>query len=94
MPECVEVECLNALPVDDLLETLNQPEVHTLHLLSGLLDPQLHFIEDLLALVSEFIGHELEGSKSTQLVVVVEDQFLDQEIVIRDIFIPIQIGLE
>ena len=80
--------------MDDLLETLNQPEVHTLHLLSGLLDPQLHFIEDLLALVSEFIGHELEGSKSPQLVVVVEDQLLDKEIVFGELFIPINIGLE
>ena len=80
--------------MDDLLETLYQPEVHTLHLLSGLLDPQLHLIEDLLALVSEFIGHELEGSKSTQLVVVVEDQLLNQEIVFGELFIPSQIGLE
>ena len=80
--------------MDDLLETIDQPEVDLLHLLSGLLDPQLHFIEDLLALVSEFIGHELEGSKSPQLVVVVEEQLLDQEIVFGELFIPIKIGIE
>lgn len=69
--------------MNDLLETLDQPEVDLLHPLSSLLNTQFDLIEDLLALLSEFIGHELEGSQSPQLVVEVEDQLLNHEIVIR-----------